>query len=108
MRTIFAVPMLLALAAPAVAQSASIELTDTVPGFADVTYFDFARAIAPDLQLVEGRYEGLVTTPVRHLEYVDEDPITGLPLAFYSASTVTFTSGGTELVALLLEADAEA
>jgi hypothetical protein len=108
MRTIFAVPMLLALAAPAVAQSTSIELTDTVPGFADVTYFDLARTIAPDLQQVDGHYQGLVAVPVRNLAYADESPITDLPLAFYSASTVTFASGGTELVALLLDADAEA
>ena len=108
MRTLLALPLLLALAVPALAQSTSIELTDVVPGFADVTYLDLARTIAPELQQVEGRYQGLVTMPVRNLAYVDESPITSLPLAFYSASTITLTSGGTELVALLLEADAEA
>ena len=108
MRTILALPLLLVLAAPALAQNTSIELDDAVPGFTDVTYFDLARAIAPDLQQVEGRYQGLVTMPVRNLAYADESPITGLPLAFYGASAIAFTSGGTELVALLLEADAEA
>nr|WP_295889363.1 hypothetical protein [uncultured Devosia sp.] len=108
MRITFALPLLLALAMPAFAQNTSIELNDAVPGFADLTYFDLARAIAPDLQQVEGRYEGIVTMPVRNLAYADENPITGLPLAFYGASVLTFTSGGTELVALLLEADAEA
>lgn len=108
MRTILSLPLLLALAAPALAQSTSIELTDAVPGFAGSTYFDLARAIAPDLEQVEGRYEGVVTAPVRNLAYPDDGPIAALPLSFYSANALTFTSGGTELIALLLEADAEA
>lgn len=108
MRTILVLPLLLALAAPALAQSTSIELTDTVPGSADVTYFDLAHAIAPDLQQVDGLYQGRVAIPVRNLAYADESPITDLPLSFYRANSLTFTSGGTELVALLLEADAEA
>lgn len=106
MRTILALPLLLALATPALAQS--IEMSDAVPGFANTTYFDLARALAPDLQQVDGRYQGVIGVPVRNLAYADDTPITGLPLAFYGASTVTFTSGGTELLAMLLDADAEA
>jgi hypothetical protein len=108
MRTIFALPLLLALAMPAYAQDTSIELTDAVPGAAGLTYFDLARTIAPDLHEAGGRYQGVLSMPVRNLVYPEDPPIAALPLSFYGMSAVTFTSGGTELVALLLDADAEA
>jgi hypothetical protein len=108
MRTILALPLLLALAMPAFAQSSSIELTDAVPGAAGLTYLDLARTIAPDLAETDGHYQGVLTMPVRNLAYAEDPPIAALPLSFYSASATTFTSDGTKLVALLLDADAEA
>jgi hypothetical protein len=108
MRTILSLPLLLALAMPAHAQDTSIELTDAVPGAAGLTYFDLARTIAPDLHQADGHYEGVLSLPVRNLAFAEDPPIAALPLSFYSASAVAFTSDGTELVALLLDADAEA
>jgi hypothetical protein len=107
MRAIFALPLLLALAMPAHAQDTSIELTDAVPGAAGLTYFDLARTIAPDLHQADGRYQGVLAMPVRNLVFAEDPPVAALPLSFYSASAVTFTSGGTDLVGLLLDADAE-
>lgn len=107
MRTMLALPLLLALATPVLAQS-SVEMSDSVPGFANTTYFDLAHAIAPDLHQVDGRYQGIIMVPVRNLSFAEDTPITGLPLAFYGASALRFTSGGAERVALLLDADAEA
>lgn len=108
MRTILALPMLLTLAMPALAQGTSVALTDPVPGATGVTYFDLARAIAPDLEAVDGHYQGALAIPVRNLAFAEDPPIPDLPLSFYGASAVTFTSDGTELIALLLDADAEA
>jgi hypothetical protein len=108
MRISLALPLLFALAVPALAQGTSIELTDTVAGATGITYFDLAQAIAPDLHETDGRYQGVVTLPVRNLAYPEDPPAAALPLSFYSASAVTFTSGGAELVALLLDADADA
>jgi hypothetical protein len=107
MRTLFALSLLLALAMPAHAQDTSIELTDAVPGAAGLTYFDLARTIAPDLHEVDGHYQGVLAMPVRNLVFAEDPPVAALPLSFYSASAVTFTSGGTDLVGLLLDADAE-
>jgi hypothetical protein len=107
MRTIFALPLLLSLAMPAYAQDTSIELTDAVPGAAGLTYFDLARTIAPDLHEADGRYQGVLRMPVRNLVFAEDPPVAALPLSFYSASAVTFRSGGTDLVGLLLDADAE-
>lgn len=108
MRITFALPLLLALAMPAFAQSTSIELSDAVPGAAGVTYFDLARTIAPDLEEANGHYQGVLAMPVRNLAFAEDPLISALPLSFYSASAVTFTSNGTQLVAMLLDADAEA
>lgn len=108
MRISLALPLLLALATPVFAQATRIELTDAVPGAIGVTYLDLVRAIAPDLREADGHYEGAVTLPVRNLAFAEDPPVAALPLSFYNASAVTFTSGGTELVALLLDADAEA
>ncbi|QQR34908.1 hypothetical protein JI749_11005 [Devosia oryziradicis] len=107
MRITIALPLLLALAMPAFAQSTSIDLTDNVPGATGVTYLDLARAIAPDLEASDGLYGGTLAMAVRNLVFAEDPPVSHLPLSFYSASAVAFTSGGAELVALLLDADAE-
>jgi hypothetical protein len=106
MRIIASLFLLPLLAVPALAQSTSVELTDTVRGFAGLTYFDLARTIAPDLKLVEGHYEGVIATPVRNLAYADEAPIAALPVSFYDGNAVTFTSGGIEMLALMVSANA--
>lgn len=106
MRSLIVLSLLPLLAAPALAQSTTIELTDPVPGAAGLTYLDLVRIVAPDLHAADGHYEGVLAMPVRNLAYADDPPIAALPLSFFSASAVTFTSNGTELVALLLDADA--
>ncbi|UJW86332.1 hypothetical protein [Devosia sp. SL43] len=106
MRTLTALLLLPLLAAPALAQSTSIELTDTVPGFAGLTYFDLARTIAPDLEQVDGHYEGVITTPVRNLAYADEAPIPALSVSFYRGNVVSFSSDGIEMLALMVSANA--
>lgn len=108
MRMLAALPLMLALAMPTHAQAAMVELTDAVPGASGITYLDLVRIIAPDLEEVDGAFEGKLAMPVRNLAYAEDPPIPDLPLSFYSASATAFTSNGTPLVALLLDADAEA
>lgn len=103
MRMIAALLMPL-LAGPALAQT-HVDLTDLVPDAPGLRYMDLAKVVAPDLAQVDGQYVGTVTLPVRSLPYPEDEPVIGLPLTFYSASAVNFTSDGIDLIGLLLEAD---
>ena len=104
MRRIAALLILPLLAGPALAQT-HVELTDLVPGTPGMRYVGLARVVAPDLTQVDGEYMGTVTLPVRSIPYPEDEPVVGLPLKFYSASAVTFTSDGIDLIGLLLEGD---
>ncbi len=104
MRLLSALLLLPLMAVPALAQSTSVTLTDPVPGYADLTYLDLARTLAPDLAQVDSQYEGAVSMPLRSLAYPGE-ATTGFTVSSYEGSALSFVSGGTARIALLLDAE---
>lgn len=104
MRLLSALLLLPLMAVPALAQSTSVTLTDVVPGFANLTYLDLARTLVPDLTQVDGQYQGAVSMPLRNLAYPGER-VAGFTVASYEGSALSFVSGGSARIALLLDAE---
>ena len=61
---------------PAMVRAAEVtfpELETTVPGHKDVSYFDLARDIVPDLTKANGIYQGHVVVDIRHID-IERNP----------------------------------
>lgn len=106
MRISLALPLLLAMAMPAVAQSADpASPADAIPGRGGLTYLDLLRLASPDLVERDGTYEGTISGALRSLAFADDPPVDDFPVSFRSIDAVAFASDGEPLLALMLNTD---
>jgi hypothetical protein len=106
MRITFALPLLLALSMPALAQSADLASpADAIPGQGGLTYLDLLRLAAPDLGELDGTYEGTISGPLRSLAFAEDPAVVDFPVSFRSIDAIAFDSDGAPLLALMLNTD---
>jgi hypothetical protein len=99
---LLAITLIVLAAAPALADCNCYELEDPVAGHPGKTWYDLAKAIAPDLT-PEGR--GTQTIELRYLEDLgdaDEDPVIEGPFAIYNVESRMMEAEGRKLTVLSL------
>lgn len=95
----------LALAAPAVARAAMVDVAAAVPGHPGVTYLDLLRQVVPDLanNAANHQVEGSLDKPLRHIAGKDDGGDPPDPIVVGIVEAVRIQAGGRPRLALLAD-----
>ena len=91
---------------PALARAAEVtfpELEAAVPGHKDVSYFDLARDIVPDLTKANGIYQGHVVVDIRHIGGPDDASSPPETINLPGIAVLPIRSDGRDRLLLLLD-----
>jgi hypothetical protein len=107
LRFILACLFLPCMLAAAEAQGVSFpELGDAVPGHQDISYFDLARMVVPDLASGEnGGYKGSSPIEMRHILGADEGGSPPATLSVPDPAVLDIKAGGKDRLVMLIDLD---